>query len=190
MGRLIIFGIIGAILGLMVFNVARAYVGEGPVLLVSIVLLVVVFAVLLRNLSGNRKVADASSDARARALTFAPDPHKAALYVLRTQFVGMAVGLNIAVDGREIAQLKSPRFTRVALAPGAHRITGYYGAAASRKGEGAVEISAGAGEVIVLRIALEPQMVGSLVKFTQVPIDSARPDLQKTRMIAADVAEV
>src|SRR5262249_31540486 len=87
---------------------------------------VVVF-VALYNLSGNRRTAAASADAKQRALAFPPTPGKAALYLVRTGFVGKMAGMNLSLDGREVAQLKSPRFTRIDIAPGAHTLTASFG---------------------------------------------------------------
>ena len=54
----------------------------------------------------------------------------------------------------------------------------------------AAEINATAGAIIVMRCEVEPQMVSTIVKFTPLTLDAARADLQKTRMVAPDVAEV
>lgn len=190
MARLIILALVGAVLGIILLNVLRATLGEGPVAILWIAILIAVIVVVVRNLGTNRKVADASPEARAQALAFTPDPAKATLYVLRTQFVGKAVGVNVMIDGREVAQIKSPRFTRVLLTPGPHRVAGYVGT--NKKpadGEG-LEISASAGELIVLMCEVEPQMIGSSIKFKLLTLEHVRATLAKTRMVAPDVAEV
>src|SRR5262249_25181437 len=87
----------------------------------------VVVAIVLFNLSGNRRTTTAHAGARQRALGFAAEPGKAALYLVRTGFVGKMAGMNVAVDGREVAQLKSPRFTRIDIAPGAHTLRASFG---------------------------------------------------------------
>ncbi len=147
--------------------------------------------IVFRNLRTNRKVVEATFEQRAEALTFTPVAGKAALYVFRNQFVGRAVGINVLIDGREVAQLKSPRFTRILLSPGAHRIAGYTGTnKAPPPGEG-LELIANAGEVYVAKCEVEPQMVGVTIKYTPLALDAGRAELQKiTRMVAPDVAEV
>lgn len=111
--------------------------------------------------------------------------------MFRNQFVGRAVGINVLIDGREVAQLKSPRFARIVLTPGAHRIAGYTGT--NKKpadGEG-LELVANAGDVYVAKCEVEAQMVGVTVKFTPMNVDVARADLQKIkRMVVPDVTEV
>ena len=190
MARVIVFALIGAVAGIFLFGALRDVVGPGPVLLISLAIVAVVLVIALQNLKSNRKVADATPEARAQALAFAPEAGKASLYLLRTQFVGKAVGANLAVDGRDVAQLKSPRFTRIVLAPGARKLSAYYGTPTQRKGEQHLDLNVSAGDIIVVQAAMEPQMVGSIVKLTRLDLDSARADLQKTRMVMADVGEV
>lgn len=190
MVRLIVLALIGAFIGVIGLNLLRDFAGEGVVGVVWIVILVTVIVVVVRNLATNRKVPDAAPEARAQALRFSPDPGKAALYVLRRQFVGKAVGVNVMIDGRDVAQLKSPRFTRILLAPGPHRVSGYVGTNKKPGGDDGLAITANAGEQIVLMCEVEPQMIGSSIKFKVLTLDQARADLQKTRMVQADVAEV
>ena len=115
------------IAGLVVYFVLRALLGPEIMFVVALIALVVGGVLIYRNLKTNRKVADASPEQRTEALAFAPATGKAVLYVFRNQFVGRAVGLNVLIDGQEVAQLKSPRFTRILLTPGPHRIAGYTG---------------------------------------------------------------
>jgi hypothetical protein len=190
MVRLIVLALIGAVVGLVLLNVLRQFVGDGPVAILWIVIVITVIVVVVRNLATNRRVPDAAPEARAQALTFASEPGKAALYVLRTQFVGKAVGVNVVIDGREVAQIKSPRFTRVLLTPGAHRLSGYTGTSKKPGDDVGVALNAGAGEIILMKCAVEPQMIGTIVKFTPLALDQARVDFQRTRMVQPDVAEI
>ncbi len=186
----IIYGL-AALAGLVVYFVLRSLLGGEIMLIVALLALVAGGVIVFRNLQTNRKVADATPEQRAEALAFAPVAGKAALYVFRNQFVGRAVGVNVLIDGRAVAQLKSPRFTRILLTPGAHRIAGYTGTnKAPAPGEG-VELIANAGEVYVAKCEVEPQMVGVTIKFTPLALEAARADVQKiTRMVVPDVAEV
>jgi hypothetical protein len=187
---LLLYGL-AAIVGLLVFGVLRTFLGPDIMGIVTIVVLVVCGVVVYRNLQTNRKVADAAPEQRAEALAFAPAPGKAALYVFRNQFVGRAVGVNVVIDGREAAQLKSPRFTRILLSPGPHRIAGYIGTNKAPAATDGIELVANAGEIYVAKCEVEPQMVGTTTKFTPIPLDAARTDLQKiTKMVVADLAEI
>ena len=191
MSRNLVVYALAVLAGLVGYFLLRSVVGDGIMSILALVGLGVGMVIVTRNLRTNRKVTDASVDQRTEALRFAPVPGKAALYVFRSQFVGRAVGINVLVDGRETAQLKSPRFTRILLTPGTHRLAGYTGT--NKKpadGEG-VELVANAGEIYVAKCEVEAQMVGVSIKFTPMSVDAARADLQKiTRMVVPDIAEV
>lgn len=188
--NLIVYGL-AALAGLVGYFVLRSVFGGNIMFLIALIALAAGGVIVVRNLRTNRKVAEATFGERDDALKFTPVPGKAALYIFRNQFVGRAVGINVLIDGKEVAQLKSPRFTRVLLSSGAHRIAGYTGT--NKKpadGEG-LELVANAGEVYVAKCEVEPQMVGVTIKYTPLSVDAARADLQKiTRMVVPDVAEV
>lgn len=188
--NLIVYGL-AAIGGLVVYVLLRTVFGPEVVALLALVGLVVVGVIIFRNLKTNRKVATATPEQRDEALRFEPVAGKAALYVFRNQFVGRAVGINVLIDGREVAQLKSPRFTRILLTPRAHRIAGYTGTNKAPPPDEGIELVANAGEIFVAKCEVEPQMVGVTIKFTPVSVDAARADLQKIKhMVVADVTEV
>lgn len=188
---ILFFMVSAGVAGVLAFGFLRALLGNETLLMVGVLSLVIVGVIIVRNLQTNRKETPATIDQRNEALRFEPVPGKAVLYVFRNQFVGRAVGVNVLIDGHEAAQIKSPRFTRIVLTPGSHRIAGYVGT--NKKptdGEG-TELVANAGDIYVAKCEVEPQMVGVRIKFTPMSIDAARADLQKiTRMVAADIAEV
>lgn len=191
MPRNLVVYLLAGLGGLVVYFVLRFLLGPEIIVVLALIGLVVGGVIVFRNLQTNRKVADATPEQRTEALTFAPVAGKAALYVFRNQFVGRAVGVNVLIDGREVAQLKSPRFTRILLTPGAHRISGYTGTSKKPpEGEG-VALNAASGEVLVAKCEVEAQMVGVTIKYTPLSVDAARADIQKIgRMVAPDVAEV
>lgn len=183
--------LVGAVAFLLLMWALRQVLGPGPVALVWLGILIAGVVVIVRNLTSNRKVADATPEARAQALTFAPEPAHAALYLLRTQFLGKAVGVNVEIDGAPVAQLKSPRFTRVVLTPGAHAIDAYTGPASGRKpAVGDTTLTAAPGDVIVLVCEVEPGMIGTVIRFKRVDLASVRDKLAKTRMVQPDLASL
>ena len=191
MVRLIVFAVIGAIIGLFLMNALGSMFGDGVTTIITLVIFALVGLVIYRNLQTNRKVAEATPEQRTHALTFAPEPGKAALYVFRNQWVGRAVGVNMLIDGRDVAQIKSPRFTRILLSPGSHRISGFIATNAKPADVAGLELIANAGDIYVAKCEVEPQMIGAIVKFTPVALEHARADLQKiTRMVVPDVGEV
>ena len=188
--NLIVYGL-AVIAGLLLYGALRAVLGGEIMMILALVGLVAAGVIIFRNLQTNRKVADATPQQRTEALTFAPVPGKAVHYVFRNQFVGRAVGINVLIDGREVAQLKSPRFTRILLTPGAHRIAGYTGTNKKPADSEGVALTANAGEVLVTKCEVEPQMVGVTIKYTPMSVDAARADIQKIgRMVTPDIAEV
>lgn len=191
MSRNLVLYLLAGLAGLVVFFVLRGLLGGEIMIVVSLIALVVVGVIIWRNLQTNRKVAEATAEQRKDALAFAPVAGKAVLYVFRNQFVGRAVGINVMIDGREVAQLKSPRFTRIVLTPGSHRLAGYTGT--NKKpadGEG-LEISAASGDVLVAKCEVEAQMVGVTIKYTPLALDTGRAEVRKiTKMVVPDVAEV
>lgn len=182
---------VAVIVGFIFFGVMRSVFGDGLVNLITLVILGVVGFIVFQNLQLNRKVTDASPEQRTAALAFAPDAGKAALYIYRNQFIGKAVGVNIDIDGRQAAQLKSPHFTRVTLAPGAHKLELYLGTPAKKKpGANNQDLNVAAGDVVILKIEIEPQMVGTVIKTTATDAQKARTEIGSAKMVAPDVAEV
>ena len=107
-------------------------------------------AYIMANLVGNQKGVAASAEEKAAAVAFRPERGKAMLIVMREGFVGKAVGLNVTVDGRLTAQLKSPRFTAIPLEVGSHEMEVAFGGLAGKQNKPNVErFGTGAGEVVV-----------------------------------------
>lgn len=188
--NLIVYGL-AVIAGLIGYWVLRSLLGGEIMIILALVALVAGGVIMFRNLQTNRKVGEATPEQRMQALSFAPDPSKAALYVFRNQFVGRAVGVNLLIDGRDVAQIKSPRFTRILLSPGAHRVSGFIATNAKPADVAGLELVANPGEIYVAKCEVEAQMIGATVKFTPLQLDVANAELRKiTKMIVPDVAEV
>ena len=191
MSRNLITYSLAALAGLVVYFVLRGLLGPEIMVVVALIGLVIGGVIVFRNLQTNRKVSDATPEQRTEALKFAPVAGKTVLYVFRNQFVGRAVGINVLIDGREVAQIKSPRFTRIVVTPGAHRIAGYTGTNKKPGDDEGLVFDANPGEVLVAKCEVEAQMVGVSVKFTPLSVDAARADVQKiSKMVLPDIAEV
>ncbi|ANP47255.1 hypothetical protein [Candidatus Viadribacter manganicus] len=188
--NLVLYGL-AVIAGVIGYTLLRSLVGGEIMAIFALVVAVVAVVIVVRNLQTNRNVAQATPQEREQALTFAPVAGKGVLYIFRNQFVGRAVGINVLIDGREVAQLKSPRFTRLLLTPGSHRLAGYTGTnKAPAPGED-LELIANAGEVYVCKCEVEPQMIGVTIKYTPLPLDAGRTEVKKiTRMVTPDVGDI
>ncbi|MFZ2032100.1 MAG: hypothetical protein WAU68_17445 [Vitreimonas sp.] len=164
--------------------------GDNTGLYVSIAIGAIVTVVFF-NLSGNRKTAAASADAKRAALAFTPAPGKAGLYLVRTGFVGKMAGMNLAVDGREVAQLKSPRFTRVDVAPGAHTLRASFGGGlAGQTKASELPFTCADGEIVVMKLGMGMGVVQNPVKIERSSADAVRSELAGMQMTAPDVATI
>jgi hypothetical protein len=112
---------------------------------------------MLHLLGGNVRTAPADAAARAQALSFACPPDRSLIYFVRTGFTGKAVGVDIAIDGKTVSQIKSPSFTCLALAPGAHEFEARVGKERSALCPGSARLSATlvAGSATLLHIAIQ-----------------------------------
>ena len=141
---------------------------------------------ILFNLSGTRKETKADAAALADALGFAAPAGRARVYVLRTGFAGKAAGMNITIDGAVVAQLKSPRFTVIDVAPGAHEVRARFsGGAGTQNRECSVGIDVPAGSVTVLRISVALGLIKNQLLIAAVPLEGARADIGRAIMVTA-----
>lgn len=130
-------------------------------------------AYIMANLAGNRKGVAGSAEQKAAAVALTPPPGQALLIVYRDGFVGMAAGLNVSVDGRVVAQLKSPRFTAIPLDAGAHEMELAFGALAGKQNKPNVErFGAGAGEVIAYRAKVSMGALQNTIAVDRVSADA------------------
>lgn len=151
----------------------------------------VVVAVVFYNLSGNRRTASADAGAKSRALAFTAAPGKAALYLVRTGFVGKMAGMNLAVDGHEVAQLKSPRFTRVDVAPGAHTLTASFGGGlAGQTKPSELAFTCADGEIVVMKLSMSMGVVKNPIGIERSSADAVGGELAGMQMTAPDVGEL
>jgi hypothetical protein len=107
---------------------------------------------IMANLAGNVKGKAATPEAKAAAVALRPEPGKAMLIVFREGFIGKAAGMNVIVDGKPRAQLKSPRFTAIPLEPGSHDLETAFGALAGKQSRASHEtFSVVAGDVVIFQ---------------------------------------
>jgi len=145
--------------------------------------------VILQFRGGNRRVTPADADARAQALTFACPPDRALVYFIRTGFAGKAVGIDIAIDGRTAAQIKSPRFTCLSLAPGLHDIAAQVGDGKSKLTPGSAQFATTlvAGSVTLLHIGIQRGLLKSQLVFEPWTLEMAKAQLGKIGMVLPEI---
>jgi len=149
-------------------------------------------AYIFGNLAGNRKVATVEGGEKDAALKLQPPPGKALLVVFREGFVAKLAGLNIAVDGKEFAQLTAPKFTVLTLAPGAHRLTCAFGGLAGPQSKpGTYDFQVAEGGVAAVGIGVTMGLVQGGLAFIPISdVDAARAKVSRMPMVKAQPAEI
>jgi hypothetical protein len=149
-------------------------------------------AYIFGNLSGNRRVANASGADKRTALSEPPLPGKAVLFVYRQGFVGKLLGMNIELDGSPVAQIKSPRFIRLVVAPGVHTVTAYFGGfAGPQSTPAAIAVEVAPGGMLALRIKPKLGLVqGGLSLELQGDLAAVKRTLAGMPMTQTDAASV
>jgi len=147
-------------------------------------------AFVFGNLSGNRRVASASDAEKRSALSEPPPAGKAVLFVYRQGYIGKLVGMNIELYGTGVAQIKSPRFIRLVVAPGVHTVTAYFGGfAAPQSTPAAIAINAAPDTVMALKITPKMGLVqGGLALEPQPDIAAVKQRLARIPMTQLDAA--
>jgi len=152
----------------------------------------VVAAYLFGNLSGNRRIANASSADKSAALSRSPPPGKALLFLFREGFVAKLAGLNIMVDGKPVAQLKSPRFTCIVVPAGTHAIAARFGGLAGAQSlMGECSLEAPADGAVAVRMAAQLTMTkGGVQLEPQTDLAAVKTRLAGMPMTPPDLAEI
>lgn len=175
-----VFGFLGAVLH-------APGVGSSGQLLAAVLGTMTFFLLHLR--STNRRVATADDAQRQRALSFGCPPGRALVYVARTGFAGKALGVDIDVDGKTVAQIKSPRFTCIELAPGAHVLRAHVGGSEGSSlapGPATQSVTLADGSVSCWHIGIQRGMVKSQLTFESWPLETARSKLGSMPMVLAE----
>ena len=184
----IVTGLVVALLLALGLNKMAAAAGQPPSLSTWMppVIFGTIVAYVMANLVGTKLAKAATTADKAAALALRPEPGQALLIVLREGFVGKAAGLNVAVDDRVFAQLKSPRFTALSITPGPHKLSAGFGGLAAAQSKAATEaFTAAPGEVVAFRILLSMGMTQNTVKMERVTApESLVPKLKAMPMIA------
>lgn len=140
-------------------------------------------AYIMANLAGNRAGVAASDADRAAAASLTPPPGKALLIVYREGFVAMAAGMNLALDGREFAQIKGGKFTAIAVDPGEHELAAAFGGLAGPQNNAAVaSFLLREGGVMAYRATVSMGAVKNSVVLSPAPEDRAALSNRLARM--------
>jgi hypothetical protein len=104
---------------------------------------------------GTRPERFAASAVKTNALATAPAPPFGSLVVFRFGVPSKFIGMDLHIDGRSIAQLKSPRFTRVEVQAGEYELTAAFCSyVTNKRSPKAVQISISEGQTAIVGIAV------------------------------------
>ncbi|MFO1015489.1 MAG: hypothetical protein U1E50_17190 [Caulobacteraceae bacterium] len=144
---------------------------------------------ILGNLAGNKKVDTINGAEKERALAFAPSDGKALIIVYRTGFIGSAAGLNVRLDGKEVAQLKSPRFTIIPTDPGPRVLSaGFGGLAGPQNKDAETPLVIEAGQVLCFKPKISMGALRNTVTLEEQPVaDDLRRTLRGMTMVRAEI---
>jgi hypothetical protein len=130
-------------------------------------------AYIMANLVGTKLGKTASPEQKQAALDLRPQvPDQALLIVYREGFVGKAVGLALALDDQYVAQLKSPRFTALSVAPGGHQLSMAFSGLAGKQNKPTLEgFIAAPGETVVFRATMQMGMTQNRIIVERISAD-------------------
>jgi hypothetical protein len=129
----------------------------------------VITAFVMANLVGTKSAKAATPAQKAAALALHAEPGQVLVIVFREGFVGKAVGMNLMLDDRVVAQLKSPRFTALSISPGAHTLSAGFGGLAASQNRAVVEaFTAEAGAVVAFRAVMSMGMAKNTIRMERV----------------------
>lgn len=153
--KYLLLTLIGAVAGLFAFFLFRSAAWERGIMMLALLILVGFLIYVIWVLAfKNRATRVATPQQKQAALEFAAVADKGVAYVYRKQLVGLLVGLDVVLDGRQIGQTRGLRFYRLELEPGTHVLSG------DRKCPEPLTFHIAAGEVRYI----EQELVMGLVK--------------------------
>jgi len=106
------------------------------------------FAFVRAQARSTLKVQTATDETRAAALTFAPEPSLAVLYVVRDSRFAFRAGFDVEIGAALRAQTRGRTFVRLLLEPGRHRVASRHPLSGART---EYTLDSGAGQVIYLQ---------------------------------------
>ena len=146
-------------------------------------------AYIMANLAGTKLGKAATPEQKQAVLESRPEPGQALLIVYREGFVGKAAGMDLSVDDRFVAQLKSPRFTAISVSPGGHQLSMAFGGLAGKQNKPTLEgFIAAPGDVIAFRATMQMGMMKNRIVVERIQSDDALVQRLKPMIMIAPEA--
>ena len=176
------------IAGLFGMMLVRAFPG---LWILSLLVLIAFIPYIIWNLLGTKSAVTMDATDRTAALAFATPADRAAVYFVRTGFMAKMVGMRVEVDGQVVAQLKSPRFTRIEVAPGAHHIkAGFSGGAGVQSRAAETSLACAAGDIHIIHFGIDVGAIKNKIAAEVWTLDEARAKLPGINSVVAEVPVV
>jgi TM2 domain-containing membrane protein YozV len=140
-GKQIAIGAVSALVGMGLFNLVKGTAFEGVLMWVVGLIILGFIAFVIWILSSNKGIKKASAEETQKARLFQPEPGQGVIYVLRSQYAGLLMGLEVRLDGKAIGQTRGYSFYRLIVAPGAHELSG------TERCPEALQVNVGAGQI-------------------------------------------
>ena len=145
------------------------------------------FAVLcylsMRGMAGNVNARRLSPAEQTALLAAPPPPGKGAVVVIRRGCVGRKMGMDVALDGQRVAQLKSPACVRIPAPAGPRELS--VAMPAAKAAPAAVAVNIAAGDTLFFEAGLKSALKPSLTLATVPDPAAAQRLAEQTPMVAA-----
>lgn len=175
-------GVVAGLFGLWISMNAPAWV---TLLVIAVGFGAVMFS--LANLRSNRTVTNASAAEREALLTAGPPAGRGRIIVFRQGFIGKALGVDVTLDGVEVAQLKAPRFVALDVVPGEHVVgTAFKGTAKMQNRDVELPVVVGAGETVAVRMTFDLTLGKNEVTLAPVAYADVKRALSGMTMVRPD----
>jgi hypothetical protein len=136
------------------------------------------------NLSGTNRSTGVSNETRQDWLALNAPQTGAAIYLVRTGFLGRLVGMDVTVNDRPAAQLKSSQFTRLDVPAGRVSIAASMsGGAGKQTKSDTVNLDLSGAEIAILHLVLSMGALMNQVKIEKLSPASAAPMLKSAKAV-------
>jgi hypothetical protein len=140
-GKQIAVGAVSALVGMSLFNLVKGTAFEGVLMWVVGLCILGFIAFVIWMLATNKAIKKASAEETQKARLFQPEPGQGVIYILRSQYTGLLMGLEVRLNGKAIGQTRGYSFYRLVVAPGTHELSG------TERCPEALQVNVGAGQI-------------------------------------------
>jgi cbb3-type cytochrome oxidase subunit 3 len=185
--NLMVLAIVAAISGLIGSQLFRStqgtFLGGAVMLLCVLIVLFFIGYVAWVLTVKNQKIIKASDAEKDAALRFDAEPNSGVIYIYRSQYTGLLVGMNVMLDSALIGQTRGFCFYRVVVAPGMHVISG------DKRCQASVSVDTAAGQIAYVEqeIVMSATKGGYQFKIAE-DIANAQAAMRKSKLLVSSIS--